>query len=108
KIVRYTGEQIQVTDEYGNPLDNNIRYEIYCMAMKDNPHIYWVKIYLSNIGQNEDVIKVRYNHIESVVDDYYTEATEQTLELYANNKNELEGRGQTKKLIEGGKLRILN
>jgi hypothetical protein len=108
KVVKYTGHQIEVTDENGNLLDDSYKYEIYAMAMEANPHIYWVKIYLAFNTDQEKTFKVRYNHIDEVVADDKIQSVRKSIELYSNSKNELVVKGQAKEMLEGGKLRIIN
>jgi hypothetical protein len=100
KVVRYTGSQIQITDEEGNPLGPEYKYMIYVMAMEQNPKIYWVKIYLQMNTDEERTFKVRYNHVETVAADDLLHSVTKTVELYSNKDNAF--------MIEGGKLRIIN
>lgn len=108
KVVKYTGTQIEITDENGNPLDDTYKYEIYVMAMEQNPQIYWVKIYLAFNTNQEKTFKVRYNHIDDVVPNENIQSVRNTIELYSNRKNQLVVNGKAKSLLEGGKLRIIN
>jgi hypothetical protein len=108
KVVKYTGTQIEITDENGNPLDDTYKYEIYVMAMEQNPQIYWVKIYLAFNTDQEKTFKVRYNHIDDVVPNENIQSVRNTIELYSNRKNQLVVDGKAKSLLEGGKLRIIN
>ncbi|CDQ41791.1 hypothetical protein [Virgibacillus salexigens] len=107
KVVKYRGDQIKIVDENGNPIDD-IKHDIYVMAMEDNPHIHWVKIYLHENTNEIDTFKVRYNHIDKVVPENAVQSSTNELELYSNADNTIEAYGRTKQLIEGGKLRIVN
>lgn len=108
KVVKYAGQQIELTDENGNPLDDSYKYNIYVMAMKDNPQIYWVKIYLHMNTDKEQTFKVRYNHVENVVPSGQVYSKRQSIELYTNKENKLLVAGSSRHLMEGGKLRIIN
>jgi hypothetical protein len=100
KVERYTGQQIEITDEQGNPLDDTFKYEIYVMAMEKNPNIHWVRIYLHDNTDEEQTFKVRYNHVESILPSDQLTSVRKEIQLYANQDNA--------GVIEGGKLRIIN
>jgi hypothetical protein len=100
KVIRYTGNQIQLTDENGTLLGPEYKYMIYVMAMADNPKIYWVKIYLQMNTDEQRTFKVRYNHVESVMPDEILHSVTRTVQLYANQTND--------NMVEGGKLRTIN
>jgi hypothetical protein len=104
KVVRYRGNQIQITDENGNVLGDEVKRLIYVRAMKENPKIYWVKIYLQLNTDTEQTYKVRYNHIDRVVSDEVIQSVTKTVELYNNKQNIKDG----KVFVEGGKLRVIN
>lgn len=108
KVIKYTGDQIKLTDENGNPITSGVKYDIYVMASEVNPHIHWVKIYLNATTDEIDTFKIRYNHIDEITADQYIQSATTELELYRNAKNQLSVSGQAKQLVEGGKLRILN
>lgn len=108
KVVKYTGDQIMLTDENGNPVHDRIKHDIYVMAMEYNPHIYWVKIYLKESTNDIETLKIRYNHIDEVVSDNYAQVTQEELELYVNAENKINIYGKTKQLVQSGKLRIVN
>ncbi len=108
KVEKYTGDQIHLTDENGNPIGSEVKHDIYVMAMSGNPNIYWVKIYM-NLPTNEiDTFKIKYNHIDNVVSENYVQITKEELELYMNSNNTINIYGKTKQLVENGKLRIVN
>ena len=108
KVEKYTGDQIKVTDENGNPLDDQFLYAIYVMAMPQNPHIHWVKIYLNFNTDEVQTFKVLYNHIDEVVSNNDIHAKRNCISLYGNHMNKILVDGRTKSLMEGGKLRIIN
>src|SRR5690606_15988649 len=90
------------------PIGDEIKHDIYVMAMPANPHIYWVKIYMEAMTDDIDTFMVRYNHIDEVVTDRRIQATPKELELYRNAKNQLVALGEAKQLMQGGKLRVIN
>lgn|GEM_PF-3578379 len=100
KVVRYTGSQIQLTDENGNLLGPEFKRLIYAQATEENPKVYWVKIYIQNNTDEEQTFKVRYNHVEEPASDEELHSTTKTVELYSNQGNV--------GMIEGGKLRVIN
>ncbi|GAK42074.1 hypothetical protein TCA2_4566 [Paenibacillus sp. TCA20] len=100
KVIRYTGSQIQLTDENGNLLGPEFKRLIYAQATEQNPKIYWVKIYIQSNTDEEQTFKVRYNHVETPAPDEELKSTTKTVELYSNQGNV--------GLIEGGKLRVIN
>lgn len=108
KVEKYTGDQIKLTDENGHPLSNQIKYDIYVMAMEENPHIYWVKVYLDKTTNELDTFKIRYNHIDNVTSNRDVQSAKTELELYRNQSNEIVAYGRSRQLVEGGKLRIIN
>ncbi|WP_067923575.1 hypothetical protein [Alicyclobacillus shizuokensis] len=98
QVTRYTGSEIQITDENGNPLGDGFNYLIYARCMEGNPHIYWVKIYTAFNTNEEQTFKVLYNHVDQVLPDDQLTTTRQSV-LYSNQQG---------KAIQGGKLRIIN
>lgn len=100
KVTRYKGNQIMITDENGNLLDDRYKSMIFVRSMEDNPQIYWVKIYLQMNTDEHQTFKVRYNHVDQVVSSDQLSSSQRTVELYSNKDNA--------NLIEGGKLRIIN
>ncbi len=99
-VKKYTGSQIQITDENGNVLGDEYKYQIYVQATKENPKVYWVKIYIQKNTTEEETFKVRYNHVEAPMPDSELESVKKTVQLYSNHNN--------KNLIEGGKSRVIN
>jgi hypothetical protein len=105
KVVRYKGNQIQLTDENGNVLDSSFKYIVYVQAQAATPpattsHVFRVWLYLQFNTDEEKTFKVRYNHVDTPVLAADAQAVKKTVELYSNKSNP--------KVIEGGKLRIIN
>jgi hypothetical protein len=107
-VEKYTGQQIELTDENGNPLDDSYKYDIYVQAYKENPRIYSVRIYLNKNTNKTDTIKIRYNHIDRVVPDEHIQSVKRSIELYTDKDNVMVVDNQSKQMLEGGKLRIIN
>ncbi len=105
---KYIGQQIELTDENGNLLDDTYKYDIFVVPQSFNPHIYSVHIYLHKNTNKKDTIKVRYNHIDRVVKDQHVQSVQKSIELYTNQHNEITVDNQSKQMLEGGKLRIVN
>jgi len=104
KVVKYTGNQIQLTDENGNQLDSTYKHVIYVQAMSPKTgqasHVYRVLIYLQFNSNEEKTFKVRYNHVATPTIDDQAKVVKKSIELYTNEKSS--------QYIEGGKLRIIN
>jgi len=107
-VEKYNGQQIELTDENGNALDDSYKYDIYVQAHALNPRIYSVRIYLHKTTNKTDTIKVRYNHIDRVVKDEHVQSVKRSIELYTNKDNTIVVDQQSKQMLEGGKLRIIN
>jgi hypothetical protein len=105
---KYSGQQIELTDENGNLLDDTYKYDIYVKAHASNPRIYSIRVYMHKNTDKEDTIKIRYNHIDKVVPDGQVQSVRQSIELYTNKTNSMSGDSQTKQMLEGGKLRVIN
>ncbi|MCY8466576.1 hypothetical protein [Bacillus atrophaeus] len=105
---KYTGQQIELTDENGNLLDDTYKYDIYVTPMEANPRIYRVHIYMHKNTDETDTFKVRYNHIDSVVTDNKIQSVRKNIQFYSNSDNTLTIGSQEKQMLEGGKLRIIN
>ncbi|ECP9029759.1 hypothetical protein FU976_08060 [Campylobacter jejuni] len=105
---KYTGEQIEITDENGNLLDESYKYDVYVQAHPDNPRIYSVRIYLHKTTNKIETIKVRYNHIDAIVKNENIQSVQRSIEFYSNKDNVLTVDGIAKQMLEGGKIRILN
>lgn len=118
----YTGNQIQVTDEFGNALPDTDMTAIYVKAEKDNPNIYTVYVYVHQNTDEYHTYKVRYNHIDEVTTDDLITSVQNTVEIYANTSNsrtiqrevvdEVTGdkvmKDFTQYFLETGKLRVVN
>ncbi|MCY9186613.1 hypothetical protein [Bacillus halotolerans] len=105
---KYTGQQIELTDENGNLLDDSYKYDIYVTPMELNPRIYRVHIYMHKNTNETDTFKVRYNHIDSVTTDNKIQSVRKSIEFYSNTDNTITIGNQEKHMLEGGKLRIIN
>ncbi|MEC1657191.1 hypothetical protein P9D81_20295 [Bacillus haynesii] len=105
---KYSGQQIELTDENGNLLDDTYKYDIYVTPMEANPRIYRVHIYLHKNTDETDTFKVRYNHIDSVVSDNKIQSVRKSIVFYSNSDNTINVGNQEKQMLEGGKLRIIN
>lgn len=105
---KYAGQQIELTDENGNLLDDTSKYDIYVKAHPENPRIYSVRVYLHKNTDKEDTIKIRYNHIDKIVPDAQVQSVRQSIELYTNQSNEMVVDNKTRQMLEGGKLRVIN
>ncbi len=108
QIEKYSGQQIELTDENGNLLDDTYKYDIFVVPQAFNPHIYSVHIYLHKNTNKTDTIKVRYNHIDRVVKDEHVQSVQKEIELYTNRDNGITVDNQAKQMLEGGKLRVIN
>ena len=107
-VERYDGQQIELTDENGNLLDDTYKYDIYVQAHKENPRIYSVRIDLQKNNTYEETIMVRYNHIDEIVKNEKIQSVRKSVELYTNKNNQFTSPNQTKQMLESGKLRIVN
>lgn len=107
-VRKYTGQQIELTDENGHLLDDTYKYEIYVQPQAINPRIYSVLIYLHKNTDTINTIKVRYNHIDQVVKDEHVYSVQKQLELYTNQANQITLDHQVKQMLESGKLRTIN
>jgi hypothetical protein len=105
---KYSGQQIELTDENGNLLDDTYKYDIYVKAHAENPRIYSVRVYLHRNTGKEETIKIRYNHIDNVVPNEQVQSVRRSIELYTNKSNRMTVDNQTRQMLEGGKLRIIN
>jgi hypothetical protein len=105
---KYNGQQIEITDENGNLLDDSYKYDVYVQAHEENPRIYSVRIYLHKVTNKIETIKVRYNHIDRIVKDDQVQSVQRSIEFYSNKDNSFTVEGLTKQMLEGGKLRIIN
>lgn len=105
---KYTGQQIELTDENGNLLDDTYKYDIYVTPQAANPRIYSVLIYLHKNTNETETIMVRYNHIDKVVKDENAQSVQRSIEFYTNKDNTITLDKQTRQMLEGGKLRIVN
>ncbi|MCD7910936.1 hypothetical protein KC480_05275 [Bacillus velezensis] len=108
ETLKYTGQQIELTDENGNILDDSYKYDIYVTPMEANPRIYRVHIYMNKNTNQTDTFKVRYNHIDSVTTDNKIQSVRKSIEFYSNSDNTISIENLEKQMLEGGKLRIIN
>lgn len=108
EVQKYTGQQIELTDENGNLLDETYKYDIYVQGQALNPNIYKVRIDLQRNTTEEETIMVRYNHIDEVVENDYVQSVRKSIELYVNKENTITVGSQSKHMLEGGKLRVIN
>lgn len=107
-IEKYSGQQIELTDENGNLLDDTYKYDIFIEPMVYNPRIYRVIVYLHKNTNKVDTIKIRYNHIDDVVIDEHVQSVQRSIEFYTNSSNRILVDNKSKQMLEGGKLRIVN
>ncbi|MGV7000384.1 hypothetical protein ACWA2C_16985 [Priestia megaterium] len=107
-LEKYTGQQIELTDENGNLLGDDFKHDIYVQAQPLNPRIYSVRVYLQTITSKSQSIKIRYNHIDKVVKNNEIQAVKQNVELYTEKDNIVIANGVSRQMLEGGKLRIVN
>lgn len=107
-LEKYTGQQIELTDENGNLLGDDFKHDIYVQAQPLNPRIYSVRVYLQTITSKSQSIKIRYNHIDKVVKNNEIQAVKQNVELYTDKDNIVIANGVSRQMLEGGKLRIVN
>ncbi|MES9780228.1 MULTISPECIES: hypothetical protein [Bacillus cereus group] len=108
KKEKYTGQQIELTDENGNLLDDSYKYDIYVIPHKENPRIYSIQVYLHKNTDKNNTIKIRYNHIDKIVKDSSIQAVEKSIEFYTDKNNEIQVDKLSRQMLEGGKLRIIN
>ena len=105
---KYSGQQIELTDENGNLLDDSYKYDIFVTPMEANPRIYRISVYLHKNTNEIDTIKIRYNHIDEVVKDEHVYSVQRSIEFYSNKSNSFLVDNKSKQMLEGGKLRIIN
>lgn len=105
---KYTGNQIEVTDANGHPLDDSHPSAIFVQAHAFNPHIYSVRVYVHDNTDEVQTFHVRYNHIDQIVKDEHIASSQRQIQFYTNQDNRIVVDEQGKQLMEGGKLRIIN
>lgn len=107
-LVRYRGNQIQVTDEFGHPLDGQALYEIYTKAHLLNPHIHTIVLYMHDNTNEYDTFKIRYNHVDALENDADIVSVKEEIQLYVNSINQKIVSDKQKTMLESGKIRIVN
>lgn len=108
RVEKYTGQQIEITDENGNALADTYKFDIFVQAHAANPRVYSVRIYLHRNTDKLETFKVRYNHIDRIVPDAQIQSVQRSIEFYSNKDNTYSANGIDRQMLEGGKLRIIN